>query len=82
MIRRDVVIRVSEGLHARPAAEFVRLCIESGERIIVRRSDGKEALGTSMLGVLTLGLKRGDVATIEAPDSAESLVETLVSLLG
>jgi hypothetical protein len=35
-----------------------------------------------MLSLLTLGLKRGEVAIIEAPDSAETLVEDLVSLLG
>ncbi len=82
MIRKEVVIRVPEGLHARPAAEFVRLCIESGERVLVRRTDGKEALGSSMLAILTLGLKKGEIATIEAPDSAETLVENLIALLG
>lgn len=82
MIRREVFIRVEEGLHARPAAEFVRLCQESGEQVTVRRTDGRTANGSSMLGLLTLGLKRGDVAVIEGPDSAETLVENLVSLLG
>jgi phosphocarrier protein len=82
MIRKEVIIRVPEGLHARPAAEFVRLCIESGERVVVRRTDGKEALGSSMLAIMTLGLKKGEMAIIEAPDSAETLVEKLIALLG
>lgn len=82
MIQRETVVRVPEGLHARPAAEFVRLCVESGVNVIVRRSDGKSASGASILAILTLGLKRGDVAVIEAPDSAETLVDSLVSLLG
>ncbi|MEY2677304.1 MAG: hypothetical protein RL510_1324 [Actinomycetota bacterium] len=82
MIRKEVVIRVEEGLHARPAAEFVRLCQKAGEPVTVRRTDGRNASGSSMLSLLTLGLKRGEVAIIEAPDSAETLVEDLVSLLG
>jgi phosphotransferase system HPr (HPr) family protein len=82
MIRKEVVIRVAEGLHARPAAEFVRLCTEAGVDVQVRRTDGKQASGKSILAILTLGLRRGDIAIIEAPDSAETLVDKLVSLLG
>jgi phosphotransferase system HPr (HPr) family protein len=82
MIRKEVVIRVAEGLHARPAAEFVRLCTEAGDDVQVRRTDGKQASGKSILAILTLGLRRGDIAIIEAPDSAETLVDKLVSLLG
>jgi phosphocarrier protein HPr len=82
MIVREVVIRVAEGLHARPAAEFVRLCTESGVDVLVRKIDGKQANGKSILAILTLGLRKGDIAVIEAPDSAETLVDKLVSLLG
>jgi len=82
MIRKEVVIRVTEGLHARPATEFVRLCNESGVDVLVRKSNGKSASGTSMLGILTLGLRKGEVVTIEAPDSAQTLVDALVSLIG
>jgi phosphocarrier protein HPr len=82
MIRKEMVIRVAEGLHARPAAEFVRLCVESGVEVLVRRIDGQSASGNSILGLLTLGLKTGDLVIIEAPDSAETLVDDLVSLLG
>lgn len=82
MIRKEVVIRVAEGLHARPAAEFVRLCTVAAVDVQVRRIDGKSASGLSILAILTLGLRKGDIAVIEAPDSAENLVETLVSLLG
>jgi phosphocarrier protein HPr len=82
MIVREVVIRVAEGLHARPAAEFARLCTESGVDVLVRKADGKQASGKSILAILTLGLRKGDIAIIEAPDSAETLVDKLVSLLG
>jgi phosphotransferase system HPr (HPr) family protein len=82
MIRKEVTIRVAEGLHARPAAEFVRLCVESGVEVLVRKSDGKSASGSSILGVLTLGLRKGDVVIIEAPDSTQALVDALVSLIG
>lgn len=82
MIRREVAIQVAEGLHARPAAEFARLCADSGVDVLVRRTDGKTASGASILAIMTLGLRKGDIAIIEAPDSAETLVDNLVSLLG
>lgn len=82
MIRREVAIQVAEGLHARPAAEFARLCTESGVEVLVRRTDGKTASGASILAIMTLGLRKGEIAIIEAPDSAETLVDKLVSLLG
>jgi phosphotransferase system HPr (HPr) family protein len=82
MIHKEVVIRVPEGLHARPAAEFVRLCTEANVDVVVRRTDGKQASGKSILAILTLGLRKGDIVVIEAPDSAETLVDNLVSLLG
>ena len=82
MIRREVAIQVAEGLHARPAAEFARLCAESGVDVLVRRTDGKTASGASILSIMTLGLRKGEIAIIEAPDSAETLVDNLVSLIG
>lgn len=82
MISRRVTVKAAEGLHARPAAEFVRLVQESGLQITVKRLDGRSADGGSILSLLTLGIKRGEVAVIEAQDSAETLVNRLEALLG
>jgi phosphotransferase system HPr (HPr) family protein len=82
MISLRVNLQAAEGLHARPAAEFVRMVQESGLKITVRRLDGRSADGGSILSLLTLGIKRGEVAIIEAPDSAETLVNNLAALLG
>lgn len=63
------------GLHARPAAEFVR-CAQKfpGTRIGLRRG-GETYAATSILEVLTANLDQGAVFLLEAdgPDEAEAL---------
>lgn len=83
MASTTVRITPAEGLHARPAAEFARLSMKSGHRVSVGKVDSKMANGASILEILTLGLKQGDVAFIEVvgPDEQNLLAE-LVALLG
>lgn len=62
------------GLHARPAAQFVRLAKTFASRIVVRKGD-READAKSILRVLTLEAQQGDVIEIEAdgPDADEAV---------
>jgi PTS hybrid protein len=76
---RDVVVRNREGLHARPAAEFVKLANTFGARVTVNGKDAK-----SLLGIMSLGLTAGATAQIasadadgvEAVDALAALVDT------
>lgn len=79
---RDVVIENSYGLHARPAAEFVKLASSFESDILVGK-DGLEVNGKSIMGVMMLAAEKGSMITIKARgvDAIEA-VEALASLVG
>ncbi|WKK71186.1 dihydroxyacetone kinase phosphoryl donor subunit DhaM [Rathayibacter oskolensis] len=76
-VRRSVRLINPNGLHARPAAEFVTLATTFDARIDV---NGKDA--TSLLGVMSLGLDRGDDVLISATGAqADEAVSRLAGLI-
>lgn len=78
---RTVKIVNKLGLHARPAAEFVKLAGRFQSDIRVRK-EGVEVNGKSIMGVMMLAAEYGSSITITASgvDAAEALdeLETLV----
>ena len=69
------------GLHARPAAEFVKLAGRFDSEIWVKRGD-LEVNGKSIMGVMMLAAERGSVIEIRAcGDDAEEAVRSLVRLV-
>ena len=74
---REVLVRNPQGLHARPAAEFVKLANTFPVKVTVNGKDAK-----SLLGVMSLGLTAGATASIASPDSeGEAAVDALVDLV-
>lgn len=74
---RDVVVRNREGLHARPAAEFVKLANTFGVKVTVNGKDAK-----SLLGIMSLGLTAGSTAQIASPDAGGAeAVDALAALV-
>lgn len=75
MIKERVVVGGPVGLHARPAADFVR---ESEKfRSDIRLSkDGMRVNGKSILAILTLAAEAGSEVLLEAsgPDEADAIV--------
>jgi phosphoenolpyruvate---glycerone phosphotransferase subunit DhaM len=72
-----VTVVNEEGLHARPAAEFVKLASTYDAKITVNGVDGK-----SLLRIMTLALTRGSDATISATgEQAREAVDGLVHLI-
>lgn len=65
------------GLHARPAALFVK-CVSQYEADILVEKDGMSVNGKSIMGLLTLEGHQGSVLTIEA--SGAQAVEVLAAL--
>lgn len=64
LIKKTVVIKNKQGLHARPAAIFVQIANKFDSRITIRR--GKEEInGKSIMGILMLGAEKGSSITIE-----------------
>lgn len=74
MIERSVTILNRTGLHARPAAEFVKLAGRFEAEIKITKED-LTVDGKSIMGVMMLAAERGSTVTITAdgPDEAEAL---------
>jgi phosphocarrier protein HPr len=71
----EIVIPNKFGLHARPAAEFVKLANRFASEVWVRK-DEVEVSGKSIMGVMMLAAECGSSITIRAlgDDAAEAIV--------
>jgi phosphotransferase system HPr (HPr) family protein len=74
MVAEKVIIKNETGLHARPASNLVKEASAYPCTLRIRKGD-KEVNLQSMLGVLSLGVAKGDEVTIiaDGPDEEESL---------
>lgn len=81
-LEREVQILNRAGMHARPAAEFVKTAGRFAADITVEK-DGLEVNGKSIMGVLMLAAEQGSWLRLRASgaDAAEAL-ESLVDLVG
>jgi phosphotransferase system HPr (HPr) family protein len=85
MAQAEIEVRNPSGLHARPAAEFVRAA--SGFTADVRvtnltRDESRSASAKSVLGVMGLGVARGHRVRLDADGAdADDAVATLVDLI-
>lgn len=69
------------GLHARPAAEFVKIASRFEAEVHVRKDD-LEVNGKSIMGVMMLAAEPGSTLHIRASgDDGEEAVEALVKLI-
>jgi phosphocarrier protein len=82
MAKRTCKVGPLVGLHARPAADFVRLASLSNHTVTVSNRLGKRVQGTSILAVLSLGAKHGEELTleVEGPDE-ENVLEALIRVV-
>jgi phosphocarrier protein len=80
-VERTVRVSNKYGLHARPAAEFVKLAGRFRSTIWVRKAD-IEVNGKSIMGVMMLAAENGSELVIRAagPD-AEDAVASLIELV-
>jgi phosphocarrier protein HPr len=82
LIRREITIVNELGLHARPAAEFVRRANGFRSEIWLVKEDGKRFSAASLIDVMRANLDCGATATLEANGSdAEAAIERLAQLL-
>jgi phosphocarrier protein HPr len=81
MLSKTVVITNESGLHTRPGNVFVKKAKEFDAAVFVE-GNGKKVKGTSLLKLLSLGLKKGHEATVSAEGAqAEAAVAELSELL-
>ena len=78
---REVLVQNKLGIHARPAAMFVKIANRYESDIKVEK-DGEEVNGKSIMGVMLLAASMGSKLKITAvgPD-AQQAIEALVNLV-
>ncbi|MFT4217566.1 MAG: HPr family phosphocarrier protein [Micropruina sp.] len=82
MATREVAIGSSVGLHARPASIFVQAATATGIPVTIAKAGGNPVDARSILGVMALGAKNGEVVTLSADgDGADAALDSLVALL-
>jgi phosphocarrier protein HPr len=80
-LRKELVVKNKQGLHARPAALFVQIANKFGSRITVKNDD-EEVNGKSIMGILMLGAEKGSSIIIEAEgDDAQSALTELEKII-
>lgn len=81
MVERETTIVPVAGLHARPAARFVKEAKSYSSDIVVVK-DGTEVSAKSPLRLMTLGAKHGDRVTVRAEgEDEDAAVEALIAIL-
>ena len=80
-LAKDLTVKASVGLHARPAAEFVKLAQQFNGTVTIDKN-GNEVDGKSMIGILKLAIKQGETfqLTIDGEDE-ESFMEQFEKLV-
>ncbi len=76
VIKKKIKITNPQGLHARPASNFVKIANKYESDIVVRK--GSEAVsGKSIMSLMTLAANHGSVLEIEAsgPDAQAAMNE-------
>jgi len=75
LIKKKIIVKNKQGLHARPAALFVQIANKFDARITVSR-DEEEVNGKSIMGILMLGAEKGSAIIIEAEGDDAHLAMT------
>lgn len=84
MAERTVKIGSKVGLHARPAAMFVKAASEQPVKVKIKKvsSDADPVDAASILGIMTLGAEYQDEVVLTADgDGADAALEALTDLL-
>ena len=81
VIKKKLIVKNKQGLHARPAALFVQVANKFDSRITIKR-DEEEVNGKSIMGILMLGAEKGSEILIEADgEDAETAMIELEKLI-
>ena len=69
-MEKDVTIKLAVGLEARPIALLVQTASQYDSSIYLE-TDGKKVNAKSIMGMMSLSLKTGDVVTVRAEGQDE-----------
>lgn len=81
MAERTLAVASAHGLHARPAALFVKAVTDSG--LVVELQKGERTINAaSILGVVSLGIEHGDEVTLRVTgEGADAVLDSLAGFL-
>ncbi len=71
MTKKDVQIKLENGLEARPIALLVQVASQYDSSIYIE-SEGKRVNAKSIMGMMTMVLSAGDTVTVSADGEDES----------
>ena len=81
MAKKEFTIQNKLGIHARPAAQFVKTANRFQADIFVEK-DGEEVDGKSIMGLMMLAAGHGSVITVSTDgDDAEEAITALEDLI-
>lgn len=82
MLMKQLRIGNEQGFHVRPAQLFADQAMAFESIIQVKNEQGEAANAKSMLELMTLGIAKGDLITIEADGTDEqAALDSLVQLI-
>jgi phosphocarrier protein HPr len=82
MAERRAVVASKIGLHARPAARFVKAAAKQPVKVTIARAGGDPVDAASILDVVTLDVRGGEeVILTAAGDGAEQALDELVEVV-
>lgn len=80
-LEKEILIKNSQGLHARPAALFVQIVSKYNSDVTVEK-DGERINGKSIMGILTLGAQHNSTILLKIDgEDADKVMEELEQLL-
>jgi len=82
MLKKEFTILNKLGIHARPAAQFVKTANRFEANVFVEK-DGEEVDGKSIMGLMMLAAGHGSVISVTAEgEDADAVMEALADLIG
>ncbi|MFC4531630.1 HPr family phosphocarrier protein [Sphaerisporangium dianthi] len=82
MAERKVIVESSVGLHARPAATFVQTAAKAPIDITVGKPGRPPVSAKSILSILALDVRNGEVIVIHADgDGADQVLDELAAIV-
>lgn len=81
MAERTLTVASAHGLHARPAALFVKAVTDSGCTVELQKGERK-INAASILGVVSLGIEHGDEVVLRVDgENADTVLDSLAAFL-
>jgi phosphocarrier protein HPr len=81
VLSKDFIVNCNEGFHLRPAQVLMETATPFASDIILKRSDEEEADAKSILGLMSLGLEKGEAVVLEINGADENEAMTAIEKL-